>query len=102
MKISRNNESGCWDLAGSLDIEAAEEIRTGLLACFAAPGEIVIDLQGVDRCDANGLQLLASGQRSAALQGRAFRIQLASDPVAALARALGFHIDGAVLTKGGK
>jgi len=101
MEICKNKGSGYWDLTGALDIEAAEELRAALLKCFSEPGEIVINLAGVDHCDANGLQLLAAGQRTALALGRAFRLQQHSPAVTGLAQALGFQI-GTVLTQGGK
>jgi len=108
MQISKNKGSGYWDVSGAVDIEAAEGMRTALLECFAEPGEIVISLAGVDHCDANGLQMLVAGQRTAEALGRAFRIQQPSEAVSRLARTLGFLRDGSLfdqrqrMTEGGE
>jgi len=108
MQILKNKGSGYWDLTGGLDIEAAEVLKTALLDCFSEPGEIVISLAGVEHCDANGLQILIAGQRSAQALGRAFRIQQPSEAVSGLARTLGFLRDGSLfdqrqrMTEGGE
>jgi anti-anti-sigma factor len=96
MQILRNAGSGYWEVSGGLDIESAGTLKTALLDCFLEPGEVVINLSGVDHCDANGLQLLIAAQHTAEALGRAYRIQQPSDAVSGLARNLGLLRDGSV------
>ncbi len=96
MQIAKNQGSGYWEISGSLDIESAGALKTALLDCFLEAGEVVLNLAGVDSCDANGLQMMIAGQHTAEALGRAYRITQPSDAVSSVARTLGLLRDGSV------
>jgi anti-anti-sigma factor len=61
-------------LAGTLDINHTEELRSALLSELNALPELVLDLSAVNGCDAAGLQVLCALQKSAQGSGKTFRI----------------------------
>lgn len=69
-------------LDGPLDIQRVIARRKDLAAPPAQPADpVILDLSEVTACDTAGLQLLCSAQRSATLNGRAWRPQHPSEAV---------------------
>jgi anti-anti-sigma regulatory factor len=94
MKIDKDAASGGWKLSGALCIDDAQPLREALLGCFADSGAVILDVGAVSECDTTGVQLLIAAQRTAALQGRAFRIEHEVEgPVVRLAESLGLALE---------
>ena len=53
-------------LAGALDIYAAESLREVLLTRFGDTAEIMVGLGKIETCDTAGIQLLLAARRKAA------------------------------------
>jgi anti-anti-sigma regulatory factor len=69
---------------GPLTIAVAEAWRARLVAALAGEGELTVDLSAATEIDVFGVQLLLAARRSAAEQGRSFRV---ADNGESLARA---------------
>lgn len=55
-------------------IALAESWRARLVAAFAGGGGLTVDVSGAAEIDVFGVQLLLAARRSAAEQGRSFRV----------------------------
>ena len=96
MKLRQGELPGILAVSGSLEIDAANELRQALLVCLSQQSEVVLDLSSVDKCDVTGLQVLLAGQRSALAAGKAFRILGVPAAVTESAAALGLSLEGLV------
>jgi anti-anti-sigma factor len=96
MKLRQGESPGVLAVSGSLDIEAANELRQALLVCLSQQSEIMLDLSSVDKCDVTGLQILLAGQKSALAAGKPFRILGVPPAVTEPAAALGLSLEGLV------
>jgi anti-anti-sigma regulatory factor len=80
-------------LGPSLTLYTAEEVRVRLMDLLQLPGDLVLDLSQVEKCDCAGLQLLCSAQKSAVMSGRHIRIIYCSQAILAAAEAIGLQRD---------
>ena len=76
-------------LVGTLHIYRAEAAREALLDRLAHGRPLVLDLAGLDACDAAGLQLLLATRQSALRTGKPFAIRATAPAVEECARQLG-------------
>ena len=49
MKLRQGELPGILAVSGSLEIEAANELRQALLVCLSQQSEVVLDLSSVDK-----------------------------------------------------
>jgi anti-anti-sigma factor len=91
MILNKDEVSGLR-ISGTLDIDAADSLRDALLDCFLHQTEIIVDLGGVDGCDASALQVLLAARGDAASAGKAFRFNGVSNAVSGMAAALGISV----------
>lgn len=61
---------GTLGISGTLDIYAADELRSNLIQSLDSSKRITIDLSGVDGCDVTAIQLLCAARKSAAEAGK--------------------------------
>jgi len=81
-------------LRGEMHISDGEEIRLALAAELAASSStLVLRLSEVERCDTASLQLLFSLQKSAARDGKSFRIEAPSAAVSEASTSLGISLE---------
>jgi anti-anti-sigma factor len=81
LQITTAPDSNTLRMAGDLDIYSVEQAREALLAHLAEKTGIDLNLDGVETCDAAGMQLLLATHRSAVAAGKAFTIR---NPVPAI------------------
>jgi anti-anti-sigma regulatory factor len=81
--------TGTFRLGGSLDLYAAEHLRTVLLETLGAGQEIAFDLAGVTACDTAGVQLLLAARATGVARGQILRFVAVPEPVAASCARLG-------------
>jgi anti-anti-sigma regulatory factor len=89
MTINKDKISGVFNIAGTLDIEAASSFRQALVDLVLEQSPIEADLSAVEACDAAALQVLLAGQRDKTL-----RVAAASPAVTEIAAALGLSLNG--------
>ena len=93
MILTDHEDTGLLTIAGSLDISDAEALRDALRAhvrCYPAP---LLDLAGVEGCDAAVLQLLWSAQQTAAHANKQLRIAAWSEAIRQTGAALGITFE---------
>ena len=93
-----NDTSVRLQLTGEQTIRTAGELHEALAHNLERGLDMVVDLSGVDVCDAAALQLIFATHHSAVQQNQLFRIEAVSPAVADTAAALGLDI--AALTRG--
>lgn len=71
-------------MEGELTIYCTAEVRDALAAGIEGTGGLALDMTGVTRCDAAGLQLLVSASKTAAAREKSFVVEAASPSVAEL------------------
>lgn len=81
--------SGAWDIAN------AEELRAIFAGQLDSGEDIVLDLSGVEACDAAALQLICSLGKTAAQRGLHLRLTAVSPAISAIADALGVPLPDA-------
>lgn len=89
LQILTTSETGTVRLVGALDIYGAELARTALLERLAHRPALILDLRGVETCDAAGVQLLLAAHRSAVAAGKSLVVAAAAPVVEACGRSLG-------------
>lgn len=94
MNIARELDNGSLTLSGTLDIMTANSLREALLDGLSRNMEVNVDLAGIERCDTAGLQVLLAAGQTARTLGKSLHLHAISAPVAEVAAALGFSIDG--------
>jgi anti-anti-sigma regulatory factor len=77
------------EIAGSLDVYAAEQLRQTLIGDLRTAESPAVDLSAVESCDAVGIQLLCAARRSAEGYGKPVAFLNPSEPVRVLWTALG-------------
>jgi len=92
MEILRQDQ-GVALARGDLHISDAEELRSTLLDKLAASPALVLDLSGVDSCDAASFQLLCSLQKSAQRDGKKFHISATSVAIREASASLGLSLE---------
>lgn len=76
------NAPNAISLSGELSIVDAAALREQLREALAlGPGDLALDLSGVEGCDSAGVQLLLALARSLAARGDALQLVRPSDPV---------------------
>ena len=93
MKLSTVKSATQLSLSGSLDIYDAEEARQTILGHLETEPELVLDLAGIDACDAAGAQLLCATVKSASQAGKSLRFATVSPAVRECWTALGLSAD---------
>src|SRR5579872_2922584 len=91
--IKSADESGSrLKITGALDINTVAEIHTALRELFSHPSNLSLDLSEIETCDAAGLQLLQSAEKTAETSAR--RLEFVGVPAAVrdTASALGLRI----------
>jgi len=79
-------------LSGDFSIVDAAALREQLReALNLGPGDLALDLSGVESCDSAGVQLLLSLRRSLAARGDALHIARPADSVRHALATLGLH-----------
>jgi phospholipid transport system transporter-binding protein len=73
MEIVRQRE-GAVQVTGELHIGDAEQLRSALARELMAATALVVDLSGVDSCDAASMQLFCSLRKSAERDGKQLQI----------------------------
>jgi anti-anti-sigma regulatory factor len=76
-------------IAGELTIQGIEEFRAAIADYLSRGSNHMIDLSGVERCDAAGLELICSASRTFGGH-RPVQFTSPSNPVLDIATALGF------------
>jgi anti-anti-sigma factor len=91
LQITTLPDSNTLRLAGDLDIYSVESARDALLVYLADKPAIELDLDGVETCDAAGMQLLLAARRSAVAAGKAFAIHTPVTVIEKCGEALGLE-----------
>jgi anti-anti-sigma factor len=91
MEILRQDD-GVVQVRGELHISEAEELRSALLDELAASA-VVLELSGVDTCDAASLQLLCSLRKSAERDSKRLHITTPSAAVLEASAVLGLSLE---------
>lgn len=99
-QFNLDENSAALRIQGPLTISSVEELHEVLTRYASREPNLVLDLSGVETCDAAGLQLLCSLRRSAAALGKRLRISTVSEPFTTLASALGLPVESLTLTAG--
>lgn len=76
-------------ISGTLDAFSVEDLHQAFTAFVQQPGDLVLDVSDVERCDTAALQLLCSLYRTAQQLCKPLRIEGTSEAIAESARALG-------------
>jgi anti-sigma B factor antagonist len=85
-------ETNLMSIAGDLTIAASAALRESLADRLIRGEDVVLDLSGVDCCDASGLQLLWSLRKSADERNVRVRLSAISPAVREAAAALGLRL----------
>lgn len=86
---------GQWRVNGDMDFHTVGALLHAGLASFAGPGDIEVDLSGVERTDSAGLALLLEWARAARVGGGALRLRAVPAQLRAIAAVSG--LDSAFL-----
>ncbi|MDX2110203.1 MAG: STAS domain-containing protein [Verrucomicrobiota bacterium] len=78
-----------WSIETPLTIYTAGILQPLMLDRIAGPDGLVMDLHGVESCDAAGLQLLCAARKSALIAGRHFQITALSPALVAAMEDIG-------------
>ncbi|HSK28172.1 MAG TPA: STAS domain-containing protein [Jiangellales bacterium] len=71
MDVTDDLDSGVLRLTGSLDVRSVAAVREALAGLLdRLPGDVVLDLSGVDVVDATGLGVIVAAHRRALRSGR--------------------------------
>jgi anti-sigma B factor antagonist len=89
MQATQDDISGALRISGRMDIAAAGALRKALANSIQGQQQTVVDLSGVEACDAAGLQLLCAAKKTAAAAGVSFRLVDVSPAVLEASAALG-------------
>jgi len=92
MEIFRQDD-GVVRAKGDLHISEVDELKSALLHEYAAAPALVLDLSGVDSCDAASLQVLCSLRKSADRDGKELRISALSVAMREASSILGLSPD---------
>lgn len=65
MQITKDQGGSLLKIAGAVEIGVAEELRRELCDSLDGSSRLVVDLSGIDACDAAALQLFCSVRKSA-------------------------------------
>lgn len=79
---------------GTLSIMDAAQIREEMLQSLEETEGLVLDLSGVDGCDAAGIQLIWSLWKAAEGQGKDFHLETTSESVVETLLRCGIEVDG--------
>ena len=93
MHISCSNTDDTVIITGSLDINTANELSDALAGYLRRECELILDLSGVDSCDAAALQVLLATFKSSAIVGKRARIAEGTTAIDDVCAALGLSID---------
>jgi len=96
--VTKNDAETILRIEGALTIGSSEAERIVLLKQFDEGARFTIDLSGITECDAVGLQLLGSAQKSARLRNGRITIRELSQAVAEASFEIG--LDPATLFNG--
>lgn len=69
---------GTLGISGTLDIYAADELRSQLIQSLDSSKGLSIDLSGVDGCDVTAIQLLCAARKSATEASKPFQVTATS------------------------
>jgi anti-anti-sigma factor len=79
MQVINDQSESVHKLAGTLDVNTANEVRGVLLEYLGEHTSISIDLSQVEGCDAAGVQLLLALEKSAEAAGKPFAVVASSE-----------------------
>jgi anti-anti-sigma factor len=96
MQIAKTNcpEGNRIQIQGSLTITAAADLKQALRELLGGSSSSIVDLSGVDECDATGIQLLRAAQKTAKNAGKRIEFLAPSAAVVDTAAALGLRAVG--------
>jgi anti-anti-sigma factor len=92
MQITKDQSGVVLNIAGTLDISVAEELRDALVEFIEASSKPVVDLSGVDGCDTAALQLLCSAQKTAERCNKLFEVAAVSTAIENASAILGLPL----------
>ena len=81
-------------LSGELTIRRADELHRLFVEAAGQEGGLVLDLSGVEQCDAAGLQLICALRKTLAGRGSSLRVSAIPAAVQLTATALGMPLEG--------
>lgn len=89
----KKQDGDVLEIAGALEIGAAEELRAALAAAVEDATAYAVDVSGVERCDAAAAQLLVSARKTAANRSCPLRWLGDSSAITETAAALGLAFE---------
>ena len=92
MQITTPDDGACLKISGTLDIAAADELRTALAAYAERESALVLDLSGVDAVDAGILQLLCSVRQTALHANQRFQVAPLPPAIEEASAAIGLSV----------
>lgn len=93
LQITNDEFGSVLRISGSLDINAASQLRKALWDSLAAHSSLALDLSEVDACDVAGFQVIYSAQKTASGCNKTIRISGLSVAMATAGDALGLALN---------
>jgi anti-anti-sigma factor len=89
-------------ISGALDVDAAAELQCALIGWIGESSRLYLDLSEVDACDAAGLQILKSAQKTVGASAKKLMFRGLSPAIAETCAILGIRVDGEDAVGGGQ